>query len=521
MAFKITVTKADQRETQNSVDTEMTENSDGFLDILLNRINSPQNLEEQVNSILNDGQAFDKVSKIIQAAIGVMQQEISREEIPRNLSDINFNGRRVFNFKNQMTIAFVPSDSEIFSATDLHGKPGPLINLIKQIRLFEETFITQNKQLVLLGDYIDRAPFYQFKTILMLLLIKLKFPNHLTLLRGNHEQGWVENQPVDESFLNSLETYCYSFAIKNKELVRRPATQGRPKVSISFFHTAQRLAHKYFLSLSELFKKLFSTLPIMALSKTNSFSESEEKIFFTLFIHGAPFVKGEINTLADLLNEIVSNGLNSVLWSEGAIDLSSPFLPNDQRGFFHDQINSAYKIQNSYLLGQLRKIVKLIVSGHQHEYSYFEDEEGRIWVVLETASKGVSNHALLCIKNGEITFLPLITEDRHVIRNDSDEVPKPDSSDEAKPAPPATPPTPLESSSYNTSSDNPIVRSHSQYFYQISQPQPKRSSNPQLLPPLPKNGCASESPESTPPRPDRPNILEQGAFTPIKITARI
>jgi predicted phosphodiesterase len=63
---------------------------------------------------------------------------------------------------------------------DLHG------NLNTLIRIFEEFGYPDSHLFVFLGDYIDRGP-HSCEVLLLLYSLKILFPNHMILLRGNHE----------------------------------------------------------------------------------------------------------------------------------------------------------------------------------------------------------------------------------------------------------------------------------------------------------------------------------------------
>ena len=63
---------------------------------------------------------------------------------------------------------------------DIHGQFPDLI------RLFSMDELPPNSKYLFLGDYIDRGP-QGLEVMCLLLSLKSKFPNHIFLLRGNHE----------------------------------------------------------------------------------------------------------------------------------------------------------------------------------------------------------------------------------------------------------------------------------------------------------------------------------------------
>ena len=65
---------------------------------------------------------------------------------------------------------------------DLHGQFYDLLQLLSP----EVGGEPPSSSFVFLGDFVDRGH-HSVETLSLLLCLKLKFPGHITLLRGNHE----------------------------------------------------------------------------------------------------------------------------------------------------------------------------------------------------------------------------------------------------------------------------------------------------------------------------------------------
>lgn len=84
----------------------------------------------------------------------------------------------IFLMKKLPTLVKVPTEAVIIG--DLHGSITDLIKLLSKFNEYETT------NYVFLGDYVDRG-LHSIPVITLLLAFFNKYPNNVTLIRGNHE----------------------------------------------------------------------------------------------------------------------------------------------------------------------------------------------------------------------------------------------------------------------------------------------------------------------------------------------
>jgi serine/threonine-protein phosphatase 2B catalytic subunit len=152
----------------------------------------------------------------------------------------------------------------IFIAGDIHGQFYDLLHILERFG----DLINGKGRYLFLGDYVDRGNF-SFETLLFLLALKLRYPDRLFLLRGNHES---RGQTATHGFRKEVE-------------------------------------HKYNTELYDSFCNVFNELPIAAVVGNQYFC-----------VHGgiAPLLKKpvQLETL-DRFQELIDFSLiHNILWSD-------------------------------------------------------------------------------------------------------------------------------------------------------------------------------------------------------------
>ncbi|MDR1545656.1 MAG: serine/threonine protein phosphatase [Deltaproteobacteria bacterium] len=78
-------------------------------------------------------------------------------------------------------------DRRIFAVGDVHGCRAKLVQLLEKIDWRPEN----HEELVFLGDYIDRGP-DSYGVVETVMELKARHPKLVTLLKGNHEQMFMD-----------------------------------------------------------------------------------------------------------------------------------------------------------------------------------------------------------------------------------------------------------------------------------------------------------------------------------------
>ncbi|TID30162.1 hypothetical protein CANINC_001254 [Pichia inconspicua] len=82
-----------------------------------------------------------------------------------------------------------PVKSPVTVCGDIHGQFHDLLELFKIAGGFP-SHSNLSTNYVFLGDYVDRG-YFSLETFTMLMILKVKFPQHITLVRGNHESRQI------------------------------------------------------------------------------------------------------------------------------------------------------------------------------------------------------------------------------------------------------------------------------------------------------------------------------------------
>mmetsp|Transcript_3431 Transcript_3431/g.2987 ORF Transcript_3431/g.2987 Transcript_3431/m.2987 type:complete len:236 (+) Transcript_3431:262-969(+) len=95
--------------------------------------------------------------------------------------------------ENQPIVLYVESPIKIFG--DIHGQYSDLMrffDLYGSPCIGSQEGDIESFDYLFLGDFVDRGS-HSLETICLLMALKVKYPDQIHLIRGNHEDRWINN----------------------------------------------------------------------------------------------------------------------------------------------------------------------------------------------------------------------------------------------------------------------------------------------------------------------------------------
>jgi len=299
------------------------------------------------------------------------KQPLTSEELFARLRNISIAEVKTLIYKvedmlaNESLLASIPPCNAIVVG-DMHGDIAVCLAIAK-LMLAE----TENFRVIFLGDYVDRGP-HQVDVINMVLILKLKFPARVIMLRGNHET------PLINEINGFHDCLSRQFGASDSKI------------------------------LWHLYNRLFKVLPLAAISWNNIF-----------FVHGGIPEQltslSEIDALPREFNPADSRVIE-MLWNDPDTSKKSSGFKKSARG------GPAKKFGESKFIEFIEKMkITFIVRGHEEfneGYRYFFNNKllsiySSRHVIVSPLEKQIKPKILRIDENGEmhiVTIEPEILE---------------------------------------------------------------------------------------------------------------
>ncbi len=299
--------------------------------------------------------------------------------------------------KSEKNIYILKKEREYFLVGDIHSDTISLNAVLKSVDFFNNIINMKDFRLIFLGDYVDRGTAH-LKIMERILTLKYLFPDHIILLRGNHDGG----------ILNEDRTITLPY--------RKPEEDSADSYFPLYLKNLSTVNSTFNPILLEKYLQFFNTLGAMV------FIQYGSKI--ALGVHGGiprPRWDGTsyysyLASINDLTNETIKDNIgksivNNMLWSD----------PHDGQADLKENMGRFYFTEDHFYDFRTNLGIDIIVRGHQAVvdgitthfndgvYTIFSSGDKHIDMKpnCETAYVGISPKVLELCPNGKIIELSL------------------------------------------------------------------------------------------------------------------
>ena len=220
---------------------------------------------------------------------------------------------------------FLQLTEPLFIVGDIHG------HILDLYRIFQKNGLPPDRKYLFLGDIVDRGK-HSFECLTLILIMKILYPFHVYIIRGNHEFLMKHN---DQSFYNEITEKYFRFDDVGNHIYQ-----------------------------------VFGYMPLAA------------KIGNILCIHGGLDPRCMyINEIQKLKRPIylVQEPFEGIVWSDPKEDLDIDFIPSPRgQGFYFSEAAFNRFMENNNL--------QLVIRGHEFVNGIKESFNGRLITVFSASS---------------------------------------------------------------------------------------------------------------------------------------